>query len=101
MRFVTIFLLAGAAMLSSCMDRVDACFTVTPTTITRGETVTFIKCEKSSGKMVWDFGDGTVQEGKKLDEVQHVYPTPGNYSVTLTVESGNQTAMHATVLMVQ
>ena len=37
----------------------------------------------------WDFGDGTVQEGAR---VEHGYAEAGTYEVTLTVSSGDEVA---------
>jgi len=37
----------------------------------------------------WDFGDGTPKE--TTAEVMHVFASPGNYTVTLTVNDGHET----------
>lgn len=37
--------------------------------------------------LIWDFGDGTGQEGANLTSVQHTYDTAGTYIVTLTIRN--------------
>lgn len=65
---------------------------------TAGETVVF-NAQSSLGAIVqwhWDFGDGTVAEGKR---VAHTYAGPGDYQFTLTVTDrhGNAHARTETV----
>ena len=59
--------------------------------ICKGRTITFTNgsCnveETDSLAYIWDFGDGSPASHQK--NPTHVYPTPGNYSVRLTVKNG-------------
>lgn len=80
-------------------------FTFSPDPPYPMETVTF-DARKSSGDLVsykWDFGDGTAPPPPEPDPITyHVFATPGNYTVTLTVTDReglyNSTSKLVTVL---
>lgn len=38
---------------------------------------------------IWDFGDGTIEEGANLTDIVHDFSEPGEYIVTLTVQDNN------------
>ncbi|MBI4929393.1 MAG: PKD domain-containing protein [Bacteroidetes bacterium] len=53
--------------------------------------VTFIDTSISDSVLVqwiWDFGDGTIDTTNN-DSIIHIYTTPGNYAVTMTVKDTN------------
>ncbi len=82
-----VLLLAGCAGLFN--EKPVAKFTYSPAEFFAGKDVVSFDASRSydpDGEIVsytWDFGDGT---GAKEVRVKHKYATPGNYTVTLTVE---------------
>lgn len=52
--------------------------------VEEGEAVQFVSLSQNAVSHVWDFGDGTIFEGK---EIQHAYATKGLYNVSLEVGS--------------
>jgi PKD repeat protein len=82
------------ALFSSCEKNISACFNMSTSTALVGQAVTFSDCSTGGGlldkstpaKWSWDFGDGTILTG---NPVSHSYSSPGNYSVTLTVNDAD------------
>jgi predicted outer membrane repeat protein len=54
--------------------------------VAAGRTVNFVAVVETGSdiRFVWDFGDGTTEEGATAS---HVYAEPGNYSVTITASN--------------
>jgi len=55
---------------------------------------TFSDTDGQIEKVKWDLGDGnSLEHGPEITVIQHVYSTPGNYTVTLTVfDNGGSSA---------
>ncbi|HVR73424.1 MAG TPA: PKD domain-containing protein [Planctomycetota bacterium] len=69
-------------------DDLTACFTTTPATLIKGQSILFDgTCSESVGSTVashdWDLGDGTLVSGAT---VQHTYAEAGDYTVKITVK---------------
>jgi hypothetical protein len=59
----------------------SACFTISPSTITANQNVTFSNCTKNGLVYYWNFGDGN---GDSVDASPgHTYLVPGYYNVVL------------------
>jgi PKD repeat protein len=52
-----------------------------------------IGCPSHIETYTWNFGDGTGATGK---QVKHTYSQPGNYTATLTVDSGAEWCLTST-----
>lgn len=76
-------------------SRISADFEATPLVVPIGEGVDFTDLssvapeEAPLNSWMWDFGDGT--QSNLQNPQQHIYPTQGVYTVTLTVGNGTLT----------
>jgi PKD repeat protein len=59
-----------------------AVFTASKQTICEGEAIVFSSQSSFADSLVWDMGDGTILTG---NPITHVYGSPGNFPVVLTV----------------
>lgn len=85
----------GVSSLSvpvSATARISANFEATPLVTSLGQGVDFTDMssvapgESPINSWMWDFGDGT--QSNLQDPQQHIYPSQGLYTVTLTVSNG-------------
>lgn len=69
------------------LDAPTAAFTVLPgTVICANQTVNFTNTSLGGNLFYWDFGDGTSSSAEHPPA--HSYPSPGTYTVVLTVSNG-------------
>ena len=81
----------------------DASFTITPSSVTVGDTVHFDASATTDANgmvksLTWDLGDGAAGAGPKVD---HVYTKSGYFVVTLTAtddDDASSTVRHAVVV---
>lgn len=79
-----IMLTCVMSLMISCSDPTEACFTYTPTIITRNTTVTFdASCSENVSFYSWNFGDGTADTTTTSFTVTHRFFSTGQYNVTL------------------
>jgi len=71
----------GPSMTAQIAPDVD--FSISPTTVTCGASVTVTITDNSLGVPDWDFGDGTSFTG--TNPPPHTYTTPGTYAITATI----------------
>ncbi|MEO0898181.1 MAG: PKD domain-containing protein [Bacteroidota bacterium] len=82
-----------AALLSSCQNVVEACFTINDSDCSHEDACTILfdaSCSKNEGEYYWDFGDGTEGTGM---EVAHTYTRAGEYEVSLRVDNAINTGV--------
>lgn len=73
-------------LLSSCQKEPSASFTVSKTSATVNESISFTNTSIDGDSYEWDFGDGQTSSS---ENPSHSYNSAGSYSVTLTVYSKN------------
>ncbi|HAE31890.1 MAG TPA: hypothetical protein DCF89_12305, partial [Flavobacteriales bacterium] len=61
----------------------DVDFSISPSTVTCGSSVTVNITDNSVGIPTWDFGDGTTFTGN--NPPSHTYTAPGTYAITATI----------------
>jgi len=72
---------------TTLLNKPDAAFTASLTTITAGQSVQFTDQSTNTPKSWnWDFGDGSTI---KIQNPLHTYSTAGTYTVSLTVENNS------------
>jgi len=87
MRRITFFLLVPAILvLLSCQKEPAASFTMSATSVSVGDAVTFTNTSTDASSFVWDFGDGSQET---IENPTHVYTSSGSYTVSLEVTSEN------------
>jgi PKD repeat protein len=65
-----------------------SCFNPDRITASVGQTITFTNCSNyDSGytSALWNFGDGSTQNSKGAESVQHSYSAPGTYQIILNI----------------
>ena len=94
----------GALVVPGAAGAITANMVVAPNPTVTGVATTFdgslsipltfqISCPSHIETYRWSFGDGTGATGK---QVRHTYTRPGNYTATLTVDSGAEWCMTST-----
>lgn len=86
-RYTTIILIyiLFTRILIFCSNRAPACFTWSPETITTKAPVKFnAACIEKASQFRWDFGDSSAIIITTSLTIDHLYSTPGVYSVTVT-----------------
>jgi len=70
-----------------------------PTSADAGDDVTFSVLESGANNTTytWNFGDGATFHG---NTVHHTYSDAGNYTVTLTVKTGNNTQVYTSAIII-
>jgi hypothetical protein len=80
----TLFLSLSSAVLllfSSCTPEPQACISVNRTHVQQNEPLAFTSCALDAKRIVWNFGDGSVEvEG---EQASHTYAQPGVYLVEM------------------
>ena len=71
--------------LSSCKQKPAACIS-SEIQAQINDPITFTSCSDNADRLEWNMGDGTTFTYPK---VIYSYPTPGTYTVTLTVFNDN------------
>ena len=73
--------LSAIALLAttSCTPEPQACLTASKTKAITGESIAFSSCALDAKRIVWNYGDGTVEE--EGENVTHVFSAPGVYQV--------------------
>lgn len=93
MRNNWILLILVFVLLSACKQKtVD--FTYSPTQPKAGEKVVFTNASDFGEDWAWDFGDNTFNT---LKSPSHVYRKPGEYTVTLMVDSSSRHILKKTI----
>lgn len=98
-------LLAGLLLLSGCSkdsnndapgDSLEACFTLSASSVSAGESFTISDCSKNATSYSYDFGDGN---SSTQPNPSASYREGGEYTITLTVEndSGGQDSYSTTI----
>ena len=70
--------MGGSAVIAPNVD-----FSISPTTLTCGPSVTVNITDNSIGVPTWDFGDGTSFTGN--NPPSHTYTNPGTYAITASI----------------
>ncbi len=87
-----------AISIISCQKEPVASFTVSSTTVKKGETISFTNTTEDGVDYEWDFGDGN---SSTIQSPSHVYDNLGDYTVTLTAYSKNGKKSNSTSETVQ
>lgn len=63
-----------------------ACFTMSSTSVSPGESINFTNCSENADEYLWDFGDDNTST---QENPSHSYANEGEYTITLTASTGN------------
>jgi PKD repeat protein len=96
-----LFIIILLALLGSCKNAPNACFTIvtTPDSIRAGHTVTFnAGCSTDATQYFWDFGNGL--NSTSSPSAQTTYDSARTYSVALVVgNSGKSASIIKTIIV--
>lgn len=84
-KLVVLLCILCAYTFSSCTESTPSCFTWSPETVTTKTTVKFnASCIEKASIFHWNFGDSSAAIITTSLTTEHLYSTPGVYTVTVT-----------------